>query len=355
MTVRHADRPYPAESARSPEEVVDAIIRARGDQAAFLQAAFGGLRRQIWSDDWRFAERIVRVLQDRGRQGHLNALERNSLIGHFVSGAEEARAEENPRFHEICAEMDRIERECTGSDDGMLLLDDAPQSFRDLDREYRELLARSTVDWLNELEEPELARLADEQPEAFEHMITAGHVMIGLGTDDVDAVLDYEAPPDADLTAGLAVITTMRGTSKAAEIFRDLVTGLWRSADDVHAVATARFAQMLAAAGQLDDNERFFVVSALAKPMALTSALTDSTFVEMLTRLEIKPKGRTTVEKEVVTNLLQFEARWLDDVDSDMAAVLRADRAEYERRCAAGGRSLLGDFVEEAKVNLSSV
>jgi hypothetical protein len=125
----------------TPEQIVDGVIAARGDHEGFMQA-LGGLRRQPWMDDWQLAERIVRVVQERGRQGLLHEQERCALIGHFVAGSDQARATTTPRFLEVDEAMGRIEREHAG-EDGTLHLDEPLPELRELNVKWQRLVAAS--------------------------------------------------------------------------------------------------------------------------------------------------------------------------------------------------------------------
>lgn len=351
----------------SPEEIVDRIIGARGDDDALVQA-LGGMRRQPWTDDWRMAEQIIRVVQRRGEEGLINALERSALIGHFVDSAAEARARESPRLREVERQMDRLEQECTGSTEGLLELSEAPPAYRAWEAEWRDLVARAPADWLAELGESDLARLAREQPEAFQRMIVSGEIMMAQGVDDPAEVLDAEVPQDVDLTVSLVMVALARGTRDAASLFRDIITGLWRRPDDVHAVATARFAHMLWESGHLDDNEHIFVLDAIMQPMSLALGMMDPEFARIQAQLEYlesqAARGRRTPSDDAEQDRLLGElkaardrmaAQWLAEIDPELAELFLTDRAEFRRRGVAGGSTLLGEFVEEGKVDFAEL
>jgi hypothetical protein len=263
--------------------------------------------------------------------------------------------------------MEQMQRE-HGSADGTLSLDDAPPEYRELNLQWQRLVAASTADWLNELGEPELARLAREEPTAFQDMIVSGQIMIGMGIDDPEEAFETAAQTEEDMTAGLALVAARRGTREAASIFRDVIASHWRTPDEVYALGTARFATMLWKEEHCDDDERLFMLNAIAEPVAFASSVESPEFA--LIRAELEPleqrmqDGRPLESDRAIWLRLAREqkqireratARWLEGIDRTVSRLYADDPAEYQRRVEAGGRSLLGEFVEEAKLPMSDL
>jgi len=120
------------------------------------------------------AERVARRIQAMNEQGLFSTRERCFLIASLGDAIEPSRAREDPRFDEVDRAMDRVKREHGLTDEEDWHLDEAPEEYLALDREWRAIAERELAAWFESMGERELAYLIAHDHEALFERLDEG-------------------------------------------------------------------------------------------------------------------------------------------------------------------------------------
>ncbi len=181
---RYARRPdpsgrAPSASSSSPSfhddlrRVLTRLPQVRGTFEA--NVVWAGLFSHCWlGTNWPHVESLIRQVQTMSDAGQLSAGERFFLVAQFTDAAASSRATVNARFVELDQEIEDFERAHGLTEGEFWYTYEAPAGHIALNAEWDAISKAERIRWLEELGEPEIARLLRDDEDAFDARCSEG-------------------------------------------------------------------------------------------------------------------------------------------------------------------------------------